>query len=165
MSIFSVDASLSDSFVYALLCQDRGSDTVYIKFGMSSDVGNRITALRTASPIPARYFCVLRVRNSRMARRIEKALHMRFADRRSSGEWFRFVLADKTDKKEFNEGCSQVFTEFDLYSHSNWWDKISMKRFDEHNKAARAAFLNSKDKEMRMLLRSDSNREKRLRGS
>lgn len=141
MAVYSFDMT-NRSYVYALLCQD-GDGPGYVKFGRSDRIGQRLSALRTSCPIPARYFAIMDVGCLPVAKRVEKALHIQFKDRRIKGEWFRFDFKNLDDKKEFNYGCGLVFAAHIKPPFE--WTKISVKELDEYNKARQAMFLQSKN--------------------
>lgn len=131
--------------VYALLCQDE-SGPGYIKLGMSGNVTQRLTSLRTSCPIPAKYIATVRVGYDReKCLKVERHLQREFADRgtKMRGEWFRFSFSDPDDKKEFNRGCKRVLRHFFGEAHP-WWEMISVDALDQYNKERQQAFLRSK---------------------
>lgn len=110
-------------YVYAMLCQDEDGP-LYIKFGRSVDIDRRLNSLRTGTPIPPRYFCYVKVSGPRTQSQLEIALHRRFKDRRTSGEWFKFDAASEADRAEFNAGCK---AEFILVTGRKMaWEKVSV---------------------------------------
>jgi len=142
MSIEQIKGWNTSYFVYAMLCRD-GNGPGYVKFGLSGNIGGRLSALRTTCPIPARYFAISEIGgNKKQARRVEKALHERFKDRKSSGEWFRFDFDRETDKREFNDGSLHAFQSI-LGGKFNWWTKISVAALDAEAERAKAAFMNN----------------------
>ena len=129
-------------YVYAMLCQDGGGPG-YVKFGRSKRIGDRLTALRTGCPIPAKYFAICCVgTESWQAKKIERAFHTLFAERRITGEWFRFDFSSVDDKRDFNVGSFRVFLEFLGPGHT--WTKISVAALDEDARRRRQWFMNSK---------------------
>ncbi|WP_435102377.1 GIY-YIG nuclease family protein [Arhodomonas sp. AD133] len=123
-----------------MLCQD-GDGPGYVKFGYSGRIGDRLSALRSSCPIPARFFAISCVGNTkRTALEVESALHSRFSDRRSSGEWFRFDFSSPEDKRDFNEGSLGAFVSV-LGGDYEWWVKLSVKALDEYERRRRAALL------------------------
>lgn len=130
------------NYVYAMLCRD-GDGPGYVKFGRSYRIGQRLTALRTSCPIPAKYFAIMEVPSYPKAKAVEAALHRHFGDRKIKGEWFRFDFESLEDKRAFNDGCRLVFA-LHLKSPGSW-TKISVAEFDEYERRRRAAFLQSKN--------------------
>ncbi len=131
--------------VYALLCQD-GDGPGYIKFGMSGNIGSRLSSLRMACPIPVRYIATYAVGHSReKARSVEKALHIAFGARqiKNRGEWFRFDFSDPEDKKFFNDTCRLVFRSHFGENH-DWWSKVSVDALDKAERLRRAQLVHSK---------------------
>lgn len=116
-------------FVYALFCQDSPSDPGYVKFGFSGNIGNRITDLKTSSPVPLRYLCLVNAGKQSRAMRVEKALHEKFDGRRMHGEWFSFDFSSKHDKAAFNKGCSEVFAWHLVDREERWWTKINLEGY------------------------------------
>lgn len=112
-------------YVYGVLCQDDEDSALYVKFGKSYNLRNRFRGIRQGTPIPTRYFTFIEVNDDQIQGDLEKALHERFAERRVMGEWFRFDAANPDDKREFNDGCTEVFI---LYlGIRSKWEKISCK--------------------------------------
>lgn len=140
--------SLSQSpryHVYALLCQDKGGPG-YIKFGMSMNIGSRLSSLRTACPIPVRYIATCSAGYCRdKARRLEKALHLAFANRRikNRGEWFRFDFSNPEDKQCFNDTCKSVF-QVHFRESGHWWTQISVDALDRAEKERRRNLVTTK---------------------
>jgi hypothetical protein len=132
-------------YIYALLCKDEDGPG-YIKLGMSGNVTQRLTSLRTACPIPAQYIATVKVGYDReKCLKVESYLHREFAERKVKmrGEWFRFNFSEPEDKTEFNRGCKRVFRHFFGVAHP-WWDIISVEALDKHNEERRREFLHSK---------------------
>lgn len=131
--------------VYAVFCQDE-SGPGYIKIGMSGNVTQRLTSLRTACPIPAKYIGTARTGFDReKCLKVERDLHRQFADKRVKmrGEWFRFDFADPKDKSIFAQGCQKVFRHHFGPAHP-WWEFISVEALDKYNEDRRKAFMHSK---------------------
>ena len=124
-------------YVYAMLCQD-GDGPLYVKFGRSRKIGDRLSTLRTASPIPAKYFAVVQVPGAKLQGNLEKALHRHFADRRITGEWFKFDSASADDKRAFNDGCALQIAKYIGAGH--YWEKLSVAALDEYAAERKAAF-------------------------
>ena len=132
-------------YVYALLCQDNDGPG-YVKLGMSGNVTQRLTSLRSSCPIPAKYIATVKIGHNReKCLKVEGYLHREFAERKIKmrGEWFRFNFSDPDDKKEFNRGCKRVLRHFFGVAHP-WWDIISVGALDEYNEQRRNEFLHSK---------------------
>lgn len=112
-------------YVYGVLCQDEDDGPLYIKFGKSYNLLRRLRAIRYQSPMPTRYFMFVEVSDDQIQTDVERALHQRFAPRRVRGEWFKFDIANAEDKRDFNDGCTEVFI---LYlGVGAKWEKVSSK--------------------------------------
>jgi len=142
MPLVSIPTFRETHYVYAMLCRD-GDGPGYIKFGRSMRIGERLTALRTACPIPARYFAVVEANNYYNALNIERDLHRRFSERRVSGEWYRFDFDSPEDKHAFNYGTGCVLARYLTKERGDWWTKISVKALDAHQREKRQALLKS----------------------
>lgn len=125
--------------MYALFCEDEGG-VGYVKIGRSSNIGKRLSALRMACPVPAKYLALLEVEDKYQSERIEKALHLQFEARRSTGEWFRFDFSSAEDKHAFNLGCRLVFGLLLGPLDQKWWEKIDLEAYDR-DAAAHVAML------------------------
>lgn len=130
-------------FVYAMLCRD-GNGPLYVKFGRSRKIGERLTALRTGSPIPAKWFAIIETPGRMTQAVVEKALHAEFKDRRTTGEWFRFESDSEEEKRAFNDGCAKVFT-IELGQGHNW-QKLSVSALDAYAAGRRRAYFLSKNR-------------------
>lgn len=126
--------------VYAMLCQDADGPG-YIKFGYSTRIGERLSQLRTGCPIPAQYFAVVELSHQHVMKTLERMLHRIFADRRVTGEWFRFDFDSEEDKRVFNDGCLAAFKA--CSETPIWWTKISISALDEEARRQQRAFLKS----------------------
>lgn len=146
MSISFYDQSPYLYYVYALICQDD-EGPLYIKFGRTRNLQQRLTALRVTSPIPARYFAYVEARGKYSQGNIEKALHSRFAPRRTSGEWFKFDAKSVEDKRDFNDGSIEVFASF--LGQNATWNKISTKALDELIRRKQLAYYHTTEKRVR----------------
>jgi len=110
---------------------------------MSGSVTQRLTSLRTACPVPAKYIATVDtgyIREKCLS--VEKAFHLHFEDRKikSRGEWFRFDFSSPDDKAYFNQGSRDVFSSIFGPDHP-WWDIISVDALDEYNRKRRLSFL------------------------
>ena len=72
--------------IYAALAETGG-----VKIGKTSQIDVRLRTLRTMSPVPLVQVHTIQVSDMEWA---EKYLHLRFAQRRSHGEWFRLTAAE-----------------------------------------------------------------------
>lgn len=97
-----------DYYVYAMMCQD-GFGPLYVKFGRTMNLSQRIIELRVGCPIPLVSLGVLSVKNDAAQDVAEKALHMEFASRNVTGEWFKFDITSDEDRHAFHKGCAKVF--------------------------------------------------------
>lgn len=131
-------------YVYAMFCQDDPGKG-FVKIGHSKDIGNRLSQLRTGSPIQAQMFAIVLAGHSkRLALSLEKRLHKKFADRRVRGEWFRFDFDSDADKQIFNVGCREVFSGFFRPEEYEYWTKISVAALDAYAKERQKQYLKSK---------------------
>lgn len=149
---------LPGHFVYALFCQDD-SGPGYVKIGITQNIYQRISGLRGACPVPAKYVATLSTPSQEYSRKLEKELLSRFADRSVGGEWLRFDFSSSIDKEEFNTVCraSILLVLGDLkYS---WWQKTSIAEIDRVNKERKSAFNDEKIRR-RILARNRSRRER-----
>lgn len=140
MAIITIkDYAQDEYYVYALLCQD-GTGPLYIKFGLSKRITKRMLELRNGCPVPARYFAIYHVGSEKhYAEDIEQSLHEKFSERRLSGEWFKFDSQSIADKREFNDGCWEVFT---LAGYRNFsWTRISVESIVKYQKSRQKAFM------------------------
>jgi len=129
----------SPYYVYALIAHDVGRG--YVKFGMSKAVTQRLSGLKTGCPVPIHYIAVVDVANKHIARNVEASLHKRFEVRNTQGEWFWFDFASLIDKREFNDGCRDVFlTEI---GSGHWWTKISVKALEDDERQRRINLVRS----------------------
>jgi hypothetical protein len=130
-------------YVYALFCQD-GDGPGYVKFGFSTRIGDRLSAILVGCPLPAKMFAVIEFDDRQKAMDVEKSLHRHFIDRKAAGEWFRFDFSSQNDKSAFNDGCKKVF----LIEHgiSDWWSKISAEAVKREAEQRKKKFLASKSR-------------------
>ncbi len=120
-------------YVYALLCQDE-SGKGYMKIGLTTNLANRLSSLKTLIPIDIKYYAFLECFNSEEMRLVEKALHKAFSERKRKGEWFDFDFSKEEDKREFNDTCKEVFLREMRLGASSWWDKVSASLLEAHIK-------------------------------
>lgn len=161
MSVFETTLYKDYYYVYAALFRDRPGDPGYIKFGMSRKITQRLYHIRTNCPIPLRFVAVSGVGiGEKRTRRVEKALHKQFADRKATGEWFRFDFENPDDKRAFNDGCRAAFRSV-LGTKYEWWTKISAAQIDAYAHRRRQEYLNSphrKKLDRQQQARRDSNK-------
>lgn len=125
-------------FVYAMLCRDADGP-LYVKFGRSSSIGQRLSSLRTACPIPARWFAVIDAKTKGRQGNLERELHRHFSDRKTNGEWYRFDADSVADRRLFNDGSRTCFASCGILGES--WTKISVAALDAHAKEQRRRFM------------------------
>lgn len=130
-------------FVYSMLCQD-GCGPLYVKFGITRRLHNRLCELRQGSPIPAKYFAYIEVKNRNIQRETEKALHKEFAGRRVRGEWFKFDSKSEADRRSYNDGCARAFAV--CIRDGRYWDRVSVQALEKYAHERRAAFMKSKER-------------------
>jgi len=133
--------STENSYVYAVLCQDGEGSPLYIKFGHSDHIHDRMRAVGQGSPIPAKWFAFIRVPYHKK-RPLEKQLHWQFRSRKVRGEWFKFDALRPEDKREFNDGCREAF--ITAIGKGGAWTKVSIEALDAEAKRRQAAYLQAK---------------------
>jgi hypothetical protein len=141
--------------VYSLFCQD-GDGQGYVKFGHSTRIGDRLTAITVGCPIPVHMIGLIEFDERAKALAVEKSLLKHFKERRSNGEWFRFDFSNADDKLAFNDGCRKVL--YVDHGSSEWWVKINAKLVKEYADAKRRAFLAKKTKAQ--IMRLEARRKK-----
>lgn len=90
----------ADWCIYAAFAEP-GDGTVLVKIGISARIYDRLVSLRTACPFTIDPALWSFTGSRSAARAIERDIHLSFANRRTSGEWFRFSLTRTKDKDEF----------------------------------------------------------------
>lgn len=136
---------LERHYIYALFCQEHDGPG-YVKIGMTRNPNNRLCALRSGCPVPAKMFAAVDVgRSITVTRDIEKALFEEFADKRigKCREWFRFDFASKEDKDHFNRGSKRVLRAH-IGPRHEWWTLVNIKKLDEYNEFRRRRFIQSR---------------------
>ncbi len=125
--------------VYGILAKDK--EKGYVKFGITKNIGSRLSGIRVGCPIPVRYITVVEAGCKTRALIVEKELHKRFENRKITGEWFRFDFSSDEDKRDFNDGSKSVFSMY-LWEDS-WWTKINMSALAKYEKQRRSELLHS----------------------
>ncbi|MER6736544.1 GIY-YIG nuclease family protein [Streptomyces puniciscabiei] len=74
-------------FLYAISSSEQPAP---VKIGKTSNIGNRLRQLQTASPFPLQVWWSRETTDPEL----EAKLHRHFADKRMSGEWFQFAEAN-----------------------------------------------------------------------
>jgi hypothetical protein len=80
-----VTSTFYTTYVYFI----QGVTTRLVKIGMSENVGLRLVMMQQGSPDRLRLLGTVAFRDFREALHIEHRLHVRFANCRAHGEWFR----------------------------------------------------------------------------
>lgn len=109
----------SDRFIDALSC---GRWAIYaafvpmfeaddvVKIGISSVPTTRVAQIHSGSPFPVEGMLFSWVGNRSQAQLCERGIHLRFADRKTRGEWFRFNFEDHAECAFFHASIrEQVF--------------------------------------------------------
>lgn len=150
--------------VYAMFCQEDGQQA-YVKIGRSENVISRISTLRTNCPVPARFFAWVETETYGKSVTLEAKLHERFADRRSTGEWFKFNLLDPEERKYFNENCRWVFAKvFRTDTPPEWQSKdIDDLEKAEQDRRRRRFFTTKKGKRFAQRVMERQRNERELR--
>lgn len=140
MSVTSVPEAFSSEiyYVYAVLCRD-GTGPLYVKFGHTIRLHERLRAVAQGSPIPAKWFAFIQVPGLFRQRALERDLHKHFSDRKVKGEWFRFDADCPEDRRAFNDGCAiQIAVRV---GPGRFWEKVSVAKLDEWAKERQMAYL------------------------
>jgi hypothetical protein len=66
-------------------------DTEFFKIGVTTNLRNRISSLKTANPIRFTVTCFVEIKEPS---RLESKLHFQFRKNRQEGEWFRLQSGD-----------------------------------------------------------------------
>ena len=125
-------------FVYAVLCQDGDDGPLYIKFGRTHRLHTRLNEVAQGSPIPAKWLAFVEVPEFKV-KAVEKALHMRFALRKTRGEWFKFDAKSKDDVREFNDGSNEVFRT--TLKNPAGWNKVKASSLASYSKHKQSVYL------------------------
>lgn len=128
MSILYIDIKDRSQFVYSLLCQD-GDGPLYVKFGISCDLTQRLDVFRTHGPIKPHFLCYVDCKRRSLARELEKKLLKEFEAHHIHGEWFKFDSKDPADKRRFNDGCRKHIV-MEL-GKGKYWDVIDVPAYLE----------------------------------
>jgi len=142
-----------------MMCRD-GDGPLYVKFGRSMRIMQRLTEIKTSCPIPAKWFMTIRAGRQKMAVRLEKALHEHFSSRHSTGEWFKFDVHSAEDKKDFNEGIAWAAKYVLGSAHPYKWDKLSVPALNRYNQGKKQRFLNCKNRNV-IAARAKKDRKRR----
>lgn len=73
-------------YLYIIKCQD------FFKIGVANDVENRLSQLSTGNPFPLVVEVTYAFDNAEV---VERALHQRFKEQRTRGEWFELSYEDQ----------------------------------------------------------------------
>lgn len=87
--------------IYCMVTEEV-SGVAFFKFGISRNPLSRVSEVQTGCPVPIVEVLMLPAISRREAMNVEQATHMLLAKYKTSGEWFRFELADPEHKKDFN---------------------------------------------------------------
>jgi hypothetical protein len=137
--VVTVDLSSGRHYCYAMLCRDEDGP-LYVKFGRTDHLGQRLSQLRSNCPIPAKWFGVVELRNHILQGMVERSLHRHFKERQTKGEWFKFDADLPEDKEAFNQGCRKCFADCNIPDH--WWSKISVPALDRYARQRQREYLN-----------------------
>lgn len=134
--LFDDAGRLRGSYVYILLCMDADGP-IYAKVGVADNPHNRINALMTSSPVPARHLAYVHVNSRRAALKMEKDFLDTLKHWRSNGEWFRFSF---DDKPIFNRFCREIFGRHATKSWPLQWSKIPLRGVKQAAKIRRTMY-------------------------
>jgi len=126
-------------YVYTMLCRD-GDGPLYVKFGHSRQIVDRLSALRTGCPIPPRWYGLVECGYEHLMLKFEQELHRHFKSRRVRGEWYKFD--PDADKRKFNDGIQ--FVMLHVFDQLLPVTKISAKALEQRAATLRYMFINNK---------------------
>lgn len=141
LPIYKVDGHRRSIYVYMLTCRDDGGPH-YIKFGHSIRPGIRISELMVGCPVPGQTYSFMLVDSDQKALYLEKALHFKFAGRRTKGEWFKFFLDDPAEFAELDAGIRACVAT--LKVQNPVWTRIDLKKWSEADKQRKAIWAAKK---------------------
>jgi len=98
-----------EHYVYAICCPD-GGNKVYVKFGRSINVAQRLRELKTGCPLQPMVVYSARIGRLSRASQFEKMLHGMFGEKHETGEWFKFRT---WDLEEMAARCKAALATFD----------------------------------------------------
>jgi len=111
-----------NEWVYAMFCEAPSSPVGWVKIGITENILGRIGSIKHGTPFPINMIALVGcTEDGPPAARVEQRLHERFALRRCNGEWFQFNFSDSDDKRDFNDGCREVFRELWGENYPWWW--------------------------------------------
>lgn len=84
-------------------------DCALVKIGISTRPMQRLHTISINSPFPVDAALWVSAGGSSSVRKLEHAVHVAFASRRTRGEWFRFDLSCETDKREFHGTIRELY--------------------------------------------------------
>lgn len=116
--------------VYAAFAPASDTET-FVKIGVSGNVYERIAGIRAGCPFAIEMTLWTYVGYRKVAYRLESALHDAFANRRMSGEWFKFNMASQSDKNEFHAMTKLLF-ERHTEGGSLAWRKLSAEQISAY---------------------------------
>jgi hypothetical protein len=109
-----------DWALYVMATADAGRHR-FVKVGISSDVGRRVTQVQVGCPLPITFLWVLQVGDEKKVREAEKSLHESLAQFHSSGEWFAIDMADASHKDVFDRALAESLYGADIASRK--WER------------------------------------------
>ena len=96
------------SYVYFIFARKPVFGDAFVKIGISYNPVSRVRAIAVNCPFPFFKIGVVKMPSRGMSRLVEKALHKRFKDRRTSGEWFKVHWSDQAKRGEFIDQMGQM---------------------------------------------------------
>jgi muconolactone delta-isomerase len=106
-------------FLYAMIADPGEGSYRYFKIGISSSVEGRIANIQIGCPMPIAQIMTVECRTKDMARACEQRMHSLLHSYRTSGEWFRFDMDDKTHKEAFH-GAAKIALDYELLPGWKW---------------------------------------------
>ena len=135
MAIHSL--TLRKNHTYILICVDEASGLIYAKIGRSEAPLDRVADLKTGCPFRVSELWVAQANAYREAIELETALHRHFRERRTSGEWFRFNLADPEDKAAFHAGLRHCVALHMPHVLKHGWTRVDMVEYQKQQNSVR----------------------------
>jgi T5orf172 domain len=118
--LYRDNGRICGSFVYMLLCRDRGP--IHVKVGMADSPYNRFLSLRKDCPATPRRFCSFEVTSRNKAREVESDLLAALKKWIDHGEW---LVVDPVEKDDFNAAWKVALIPHRSPAWPCVWDQVS----------------------------------------
>lgn len=104
-------------------------------------------------PVPGLTYSFMLVDSDTKALCLEKGLHLRFAARRTKGEWFKFHLDDPAEFAELDRGVRECVATQRV--HEPVWTRIDLKKWSEADKRRKAIWAAKRIENMKKYARRE----------